>query len=728
MKLDIQKFANGIIDGDWTPRTGGSGSCDSRMVWTSTPGTSEQNYSSVYVEFQIYKSGSSSTTGTFSGTITINDTNYSISKKFSPYRWGNWETVGSATGIVPHNSDGTKTCYIAGWVYNTGTSMAGDYGGNSNVQLDTIPRASQPTLNVSSATLGSTSITITTNRQSTNFTHTIETKINNSVIETFTGITTSKTFTPSISNYAPYITGSATAQLSIATTTYSGTTKIGDTYTNTLTLSVPDNSTTKPLVAIGTLSEGATGVIPSGWNVFVQGKSKLAYTLTGTPKYSASISNYTSYISGEVVYSGASITSNVLKNAGSNTLTAQSQDSRGFWSEADTETFNVVAYSNPLISEVKAERCNSDGTLADDGIYLKYTFKGSVSPVNNGTSDLNAKSYKIQWKESEDTTWNDISITNDAYTINKEDIVLSGTTFSYSTTFNIRFAITDSFTTTYSSIITLGTGKDLLNFNASGKSMAIGKVSEAGSNEELLEIALDTEISGDVDIVSSTTPLLKMNGVGTLKRGSTGATILSSNVYPIYFRPNGDSDQTSQVAISTSGAITTSGAFTTTGNDTGFTCDNTTASRKGKFTSSGGGRLGIYDNTNSSWVIVSETNQNVSIPHPLSVAGSITSNGKSVPVMKELYSNTTGSQSVNIGESTSNYSLYILTWGIAIDEKRSDVFIPNFQRYNFTQIATKDYWSVYEFNNSGNNITMTYRIGQGWSQTAKIYKIIGVKF
>ena len=34
----------------------------------------------------------------------------------------------------------------------------------------------------------------------------------------------------------------------------------------------------------------------------------------------------------------------------------------------------------------------------------------------------------------------------------------------------------------------------------------------------------------------------------------------------------------------------------------------------------------------------------------------------SVPVMKELYSNTTGSQSVNIGESTSNYSLYILTW------------------------------------------------------------------
>lgn len=135
MKLNIQLFANGTIDGSSTV----SG-CDCKITWTSTGNTST-NSSSVTANIQIYRNGSSSTTGTFSGSITINGNKKSVSKKFSPYNWGNWATVGSYTVTVPHNSDGTKSITIKGSLTNTGTSMAGTYSASGTATLDTLHKA-----------------------------------------------------------------------------------------------------------------------------------------------------------------------------------------------------------------------------------------------------------------------------------------------------------------------------------------------------------------------------------------------------------------------------------------------------------------------------------------------------------------------------------------------------------------------------------------------------------
>ena len=106
----------------------------------------------------------------------------------------------------------------------------------------------------------------------------------------------------------------------------------------------------------------------------------------------------------------------------------------------------------------------------------------------------------------------------------------------------------------------------------------------------------------------------------------------------------------------------------------------------------------------------------------------ITINGIEPPKIKELYSNSTGSTSVDIGESSSNYGMYIISWGIDYSEKRTDVFIPNFDGIDLTQFATRDYNFVYTFSNSGNYISMTYKQGSGWAQNGKMYKIIGIKF
>lgn len=477
------------------------------------------------------------------------------------------------------------------------------------------------------------------------------------------------------------------------------------------------------IIPTASLSYSEGGDVPSTWGLWVKGKSKVDFTLTGTGVYGSTITGYS--ISGDgYTYNSNTAITNYLSTAGAITFTGIVTDSRNRQGSIQS-ILNVLDYYNPSFTATQVQRCDSQGNIDENGEYLYYNFAGSISSCD-GNNKANT-TYKIGYRVQNTGNYTYITIDSNKDSINASG-VLSGVTFSSNTTYDIQFAIQDTFATS-TSLQTLDTGFDLMNFNASGKSMAIGKVSEASSTDELLEIALDTEVDGKVE--------------------ATGSLI-------------------------------------TTGNDTGVICDNqnATSPRKTKYTVSGGGRAGIYDMTNSSWIIQSETNQDVAIPHHfstgagtevnlsdayfyngrnndkyniisaatesiylrpngrwsgtgqtalnpngnLTVSGSITSNGKSVPVMKELYSNTTGSQSVNIGESTNNYNLYIITWGIAIDEKRSDVFIPNFQRYNFTQIATKDYWAVYEFNNSGNNITMTYRIGQGWSQTSKIYKIIGVKF
>ena len=106
----------------------------------------------------------------------------------------------------------------------------------------------------------------------------------------------------------------------------------------------------------------------------------------------------------------------------------------------------------------------------------------------------------------------------------------------------------------------------------------------------------------------------------------------------------------------------------------------------------------------------------------------LTIQGTEPPKIKELYNNTSGTTSADIQESTSNYNMYIIVWGHDYTEKRSDIFIPNYDNNDFLQMATTSYWYVYRFNNSGNYINMAFKEGSGWAQDGKIYKVIGIKY
>ena len=394
-------------------------------------------------------------------------------------------TLASGTKTISHDGDGSKTISVSAYFGDSANSL-GNATVSGNLTLTTIPRASEPSCN--NVTLGN-AVTINTNRKSESFTHTITVSVGGNVKETFNNVGASVSWTPAISTYAPLSTVSSTMSAVITCTTYNNGTQIGSSKTCTTTLIIPDNNDTKPNASIS-YQEADSTMKSKNWGVFVQGKSKLAITVTGTGKYGASISNYNATVNGESK-SSSSFTTNYLNSSGNQTIKATVKDSRGFTSNNVSSTYNVVQYANPTINTAIALRVDADGNENDEGTYLKYTFIASVSSVSNKNSAV----YKIGIKKTASSTYTYYTIASSGYSLNKENQILGGVTLDTSSSYDVIFEVIDAFQTSKIDRL-ISSGFDLMNFNANGKAMAIGKVSEAGANEKLLEIELPTKYKG----------------------------------------------------------------------------------------------------------------------------------------------------------------------------------------------------------------------------------------
>lgn len=488
---------------------------------------------------------------------------------------------------IQHNNDGTKTVNWE-WYIKTGTSVLGTLNPTGTRTLTTIPRASQPTIDNTTPELGQ-QITITTNRASNTFTHTLRYQFGNATGTIATDVTETATWTPAIT-LAQQIPNAESGIGTIYCDTYSGTTLIG-TKSVKFTASVPANIT--PSISLSNPIIG--GSAPASWGIFVKGKSTASYTITGTGNQGSTISQYQSSVAG-YRYTTANVTTGILYSAGTQTISAKVIDSRG--RQATTsKTFNVVDYYNPSFTAVQIQRVDQNGNLDDNGEYAFFNFAGSVSSCSGN----NKGTFKIAYRVKNTGSYTEKTIATNAQSINQSGFITSDGTqsgtkieFENTNTYDIKFMITDAFIAVENKQ-ELDTGFDLINWNPSGKALAIGKVSEAGANERKLEIAMDTQIEGQME--------------------ATGSLI-------------------------------------TTGNDTGVICDNQNAQtpRKTKYTVSNTGMAGIYDMTNSNWVVLSETNQNVSIPHQTSIGGALNMGGDINTQGHDLSLNTTGSSSNNSGD------------------------------------------------------------------------------
>ena len=101
----------------------------------------------------------------------------------------------------------------------------------------------------------------------------------------------------------------------------------------------------------------------------------------------------------------------------------------------------------------------------------------SISSVGS----KNTKSYTIEYKLKTATTWTALT-SGSVYALNINIISSSGF-LSLNSSYDIRLSITDSFATVRSTI-EIPTAFTLLDFNASGKGVAFGKVSELAEGVE----------------------------------------------------------------------------------------------------------------------------------------------------------------------------------------------------------------------------------------------------
>lgn len=454
-----------------------------QIAWEVTSQSVANNTSTVTAKVQLVSTGSSYTinsSASKSGSLTINGTKYTFS--FTAALSGNQtKTIYTKTVTVAHAANGTKTCAFSATA-GINVTLSGTYYGNvtasGNGTFNTIARASTISSVTSSVSVnGTNEVTVNITRAASSFTHTVVFSFG-SYTKTTTGVGTSTSYAipQSWLNAIPNAT-SGTAKVTV--TTYSGSTKIGSAVSKNFTITVP--SSVVPTISAVTLSEAVSG-IAAQFGGYVQGKSKIACKITAAGTLSSTIKSYKTTIQG-ANFTAASFTSGFLTKSGTSTVTITVTDSRGR-TASTTRSITVIAYAAPKITSFQGFRCLADGTENYEGTHLNAAVNFSISAVGN----KNEASYVLEYRPKDADTWTALT-SGSVYAMNQNVVSASGF-MSVDSSYDIRLSVTDFFGTVRSTI-EIPTAFTLLDFNASGKGIAFGKVSEL---EEGMEVDLDMNI------------------------------------------------------------------------------------------------------------------------------------------------------------------------------------------------------------------------------------------
>ena len=404
---------------------------------------------------------------------------------------------------VTHRSDGSLSGYVKLRFDAPGTS-GGWSPGTTDLNTKwtactTIARASS--ISVSGSQLSS-GVSVTIDRKSNSFTHKVEYKfVESAWTTTSSNATTSASFTPPVS-LATQIPSAETGALTVRVTTFNGSTQIGDPVTKSINLKVPTNIV--PSLS-GLSATRIDNGVPSGWGIYVKGKSQVKITASGANGAQGStIVGYS--ISGPGLSINASSgTSEVLSSTGTLTYTCTVTDTRGR-TASKTVSINVVDYTYPNIS-MSAERCTSDGTQSINGTYLRIVITFSYASVS-GKNSIASKSCSC----------NGVS----------NSLFASGTAFvlaancSIGNHYTVSASVKDALGNTATASVEVTTSYRILNVNKNKNGLAIGKFSEKAAFEVNMDSYFLKNIKSDFTVEGA----LTVDGDVTLPK-------LLNKIYPV---------------------------------------------------------------------------------------------------------------------------------------------------------------------------------------------------
>lgn len=442
---------------------------NSTITWTLTVAGGESNYYS-----------------TLETIVRINGQQvyYNAGKAWDTYKFPASKGSVSGTITVPHDSNGAKTIevYLKTSIYDSTVR-----GGTKSWTLDTIPRKSPISVG-GEFTMGSSG-KIAISSADSSFTHTVTClwgDTSDAGINAGKGYkitvaektaSTSIDWTPPV-DLANVIPNDTKGIGTLLCDTYSGTALIGSTST-TFVAHVPADAT--PSITSFTAEKVNNGV-PDSWNLFIQGKSQARLKVVAVGAYSSTITSCVikQARGGAVISSSFEGVTSVLHEAGDFVFTATVTDSRG-----RTSTRNVIVsvtpYSLPTVNSVLSQRATADGTLDDNGVYIRTVCDYTISSCDG----KNTSTCNVYYRRSGDDSWS----AGTAFTSGSA-VILAGDADTESS-YEVKFEIADALTT-LSLIDIVSTAFTTIDLKKGGKGFAVGKVSE----KDCFECAMDAEFTG----------------------------------------------------------------------------------------------------------------------------------------------------------------------------------------------------------------------------------------
>lgn len=439
------------------------------LTLTQSSQSVASNYSKVRILWKSTQTGESwnGYTRTAKYYVSINggaETEYSVSYSLPK---GTTATILDVTITVNHKADGTGTVKVRTWM-DTDIS-AGVVTQSETLTLDTIPRASTPTVSSSSVDMGG-AVTINTNRASSSFTHDLAYSFaGGSYVSIATGVGASyKWTTPDLASKIPNATSGT---VTIRCITKNGSTTIG-TKTVTMTLKVPA-SVVPTISAVATVE--ATSGLAAQFGAFIKGKSKIKATITAAGAKGSTIKSYSTVFNGKT-YTGSSWTSDLVTASGSLSLVTTVTDSRGRTAKKTTN-ITVLDYVKPSVTALEVYRVNAAGAADQDGIYIAVRYKYSVTSLNS----KNTASMVVQYKQSTAQEWSDL-LTGSALSADTTALPKSPA-FSTDYQYDVRLTVTDWFGESDKWTTQLQSGAVILDISADGLGISFGKTCERAGVE-----------------------------------------------------------------------------------------------------------------------------------------------------------------------------------------------------------------------------------------------------
>lgn len=148
-----------------------------------------------------------------------------------------------------------------------------------------------------------------------------------------------------------------------------------------------------------------------------------------------------------------------------------------------------LAYTAPRINNLSADRCNSSGTLTDEGTYAKVTCSWAT--------DKTVSAVKIEWKLSTATTWSSVNVTATGTSGSVNYVVGSGG-LSTENTYDLRVTVTDSLGSS-TSAVSIAPLNYAIDFRKGGKGVAIG----GPANNDYLHVYMQAKFDDYVNFVGN---------------------------------------------------------------------------------------------------------------------------------------------------------------------------------------------------------------------------------